>query len=116
MPPAKLTPAQKDEARALYLSDPNVSVDALAASYGVTREPMLRVLAGITRPRGGREQGTMTTERMIEMRRAGITWGQIGKQAGLSPSGVQRRVQRWEKRHEGAVPGADRDAADQAGS
>ena len=89
-----LTPSQREEARALYLSDPNVSVDALAASYGVARATMLRVLAGITRRRGARERGNLTTAQMIEMRDEGITLFQIAKQAGISESAVCRRIQK----------------------
>ena len=92
-----LTPSQREEARALYLSDPNVSVDALAASYGVVESTMLRVLDGITRRPGGRIKGTLTTEQMIELRDAGVTYFQIGKQAGLTESGVFRRIQRAEQ-------------------
>lgn len=91
---SRLTDAQKAEARRLYLSDPNLSVDAVAASYGVGRSVMLRVLDGITRPRGKREQGTLTTKQMIEMRDQGITLFQIGKQAGLTESAVHYRIKR----------------------
>lgn len=93
---ARLTPAQKAEARRLYQSDPRLGVDALAASYGVGRTVMLRVLDGITRPRGGQEKAKMTTAQMIQMRDAGITLAQIGKQAGITESGVLKRIQRHE--------------------
>lgn len=96
MPAARLTPSQREEARALYLSDPRLSVDALAASYGVGRTVMLDVLVGITRPRGGRPKSTMSTTTMIEMRDNGITLEQIGRQAGLTKSGVSRRISRAE--------------------
>lgn len=93
---SRLTPSQRAEARALYLSDPRLSVNAVAASYGVGRTVMLRVLNGITRPTGRPRKTTMTTERMIQMRDAGITLAKIGEQAGISESGVFRRIQRHE--------------------
>jgi hypothetical protein len=90
-----LSDAEKAAARKLYLSDPALSVDAVAASYGVTRQVMLRVLRGITRPSGGRQIATkLTTKQMIDMRNKGITLFEIGKQAGLTESGVYRRIQR----------------------
>lgn len=91
---APLSPAERLAARRLYLSDPRVSVAILAASYGVSVGTMHKVLNGVTRTAGRRRKGTMTTERMIEMRDAGITLAQIGKQAGLTESGVLRRIQR----------------------
>lgn len=92
----RLSPAERTAARRLYQRDPRVSVDTLAASYGVGRTVMLRVLDGVTRAPGRPKKGTMTTERMIEMRDAGITLAKIGEQAGLSESGVLRRIQRHE--------------------
>lgn len=90
---SRLSAPQKDEARRLYRTHPELSVDALAASYGVGRTVMLRVLDGITRRPGRREQkANLTTAQMIVMRDAGITLAQIGKQAGLSESGVLKRI------------------------
>jgi ABC-type uncharacterized transport system ATPase subunit len=95
---ARLTPAQREEARRLYLSDERLSVDAVAASYGVGRTVMLDVLKGVTRPKGGRPRTSMSTETMIEMRDNGITLEQIGRQAGITRSGVLRRIQRAEEK------------------
>lgn len=89
----RLSPSQKAEARELYSTHPELTVDALAASYGVGRTVMLRALEGVTRPRGRREQKAgLTTGQMVQMREAGITLYQIAKQAGLSESGVLKRV------------------------
>lgn len=89
----RLSESQRDEARRLYSEYPEMSVDALAASYGVGRTVMLRVLDGITRRPGRREvKANLTTAQMIQMRDAGITLAQIGKQAGLSESGVLKRI------------------------
>ncbi len=94
---SRLSDSQRDEARRLYLGSPDLSVDTLAASYGVGRTVMLRVLDGITRPRGRRETGRLTTAQMIALRDAGVTLYEIGKQAGLTESGVSRRISRHEK-------------------
>lgn len=95
--PARLSPAQQEEARTLYQSDPRLSVDTLAASYGVGRTVMLRVLDGVTRPPGRRNKSSTRTETMIRMRDEGLTYEQIGRQVGLTPSGVFRRIERHER-------------------
>lgn len=97
MPPSLLSAAEKAEARRLYLEHPELSVDALAGSYGVTRQVMLRVLHGITRPRGGRDKTTVSAETMIQMRDKGMTLGEIGREVGLTESGVYRRIKKYEK-------------------
>lgn len=97
MPPSRLTPADEAEARRRYTSDPNLSVDALAADYGVARSSMLRVLGDLTRAPGARPKTTTSTETMIRMRDAGMSLEQIGKQVGLSKSGVFRRIQAHER-------------------
>ncbi len=90
---SRLTPAQRVEARRLYQEHPDLSVDALAASYKVGRTVMLRVLDGITRRPGRRHKPTaLTTQQMIEMRDAGFTLAEIGRQAGLSESGTLKRL------------------------
>lgn len=94
----RLSASQRAEARALYLSDPALSVDAVAARYGVGRSVMLNVLKGITRPKGGRLKSSMSTDTMIRMRDDGVTYYQIAKQAGLSESGVFRRIERHQEK------------------
>lgn len=93
-----LSASQRAEARRLYLSDPTLSVDAVAGRYGVSRSVMLNVLKGVTRPKGGRPKSSMSTRTMIRMRDAGVTLAQIGKQAGLTESGVCRRIKRHEQK------------------
>lgn len=92
----RLSPAQKAEARKTYLSDPDLSVAALAASYGVGMTVMLRVLNGITRPRGQRPKATMSSEQMVKLWNNGIglTLFEIGRMAGISESAVHRRIKK----------------------
>ncbi|MGY1914048.1 hypothetical protein [Blastococcus sp. SYSU DS0973] len=94
MPPARLTPEQKEIARQLYQQDTSLTVEAVARMFDVPKTVMLRALAGATRPRGGLVKSTLSTETMIEMRDAGMTLAQIGNQAGLTESGVYRRIQK----------------------
>lgn len=89
-----LSKRQKQEARAAYLADVSLSVEALAGRYGVSRSQMLRALAGITRPRGGVERSRLTTEQMRRLSDAGLSLEQIGRQAGITKSGVSRRLAR----------------------
>ncbi len=84
--------ADKALARYRYLSDPNASVQVLADEFGVSRSVMLRALSGVTRKPGGIERSRLTTAQMRTMRDGGLTLYQIGKQAGLSESGVWRRL------------------------
>lgn len=87
-----MTPAEKALAREEYLADPTVSVQELADEFGVSRSAMLRALQGVTRRPGGVERSRLTTEQMQAMRDAGFTLHQIGFHAGLTESGVWRRL------------------------
>jgi hypothetical protein len=98
MPAARLTPAQKDDARRAYQNDPSLTTRDLAAVYGVSLTTMLNVLKGVTRPVGGQTKTTTSTETMIRMRDKGMTLAQIGKQVGLTESGVYRRIKNYEAR------------------
>lgn len=89
-----LSKRQKQEARDAYLADASLSVEALAGRYGVSRSQMLRTLEGITRPRGGVERSRLTTEQMRRLVDAGLTLEEVGRQAGLTKSGVSRRLSR----------------------
>jgi hypothetical protein len=89
-----LSKRQKQEARDAYLADVSLSVEALATRYGVSRTQMLRTLAGITRKAGGVERSRLTTEQMRALADAGLTLEQIGRQAGITKSGVSRRLAR----------------------
>jgi ABC-type transport system involved in cytochrome c biogenesis ATPase subunit len=93
---SRLSTAQRVEARNFYVTHPDVSVDAMARAYGVGRSVMLRVLAGVTRPAGGRYRTTVTTEVMRRMRDEGLSLAQIGRQVGLSEAAVSRRVRKQE--------------------
>lgn len=99
---SRLSDAQKAAARRAYLRDPNLGINALAASYGIGQTAMRRVLKGITRPRYGRPRTEMTTEQMIRLHEEdGITLYDIGKLAGISESGVSRRISRHRANGEG---------------
>lgn len=89
--PTKLTETERDEARRLYLSDKSTSVDDLCDRFGVSRATMLRYLAGITRPRGGRER-PIPTAYMRRLRDEGLTYSAIAGRVGLSTAGVQYRL------------------------
>ena len=95
--PARLTPAQREEARALYLADTSLSVDAVAARYGVGHSVMQRALADIARSPGAWRRVSMTTAKMIRLRDKGVTLEEIGRQAGISKSGVSVRIRRYEE-------------------
>lgn len=86
---------ERAEARAAYLADRSLSVEALAGRYEVSRTQMLRALSGITRPRGGVVRASLTPRQMQEMWVAGLTLDQIGRQAGLTRSGVSRAITRY---------------------
>lgn len=93
----RLSARQRAAARKRYLDHPELSVETLAGVYGVGYTTMYRVLADVTRPAGGRKKGTLSTEQMTRMYRVdGLTLSEIGKQAGLTVSGVLRRIQRAE--------------------
>lgn len=89
-----MTAQQKAQARADYEADASVSVQQLADEYGVSRTAMLRALSGITRPRGGIVTAQLSTSQMRAMADAGLTLGEIAKQAGITRSGVSRRLSR----------------------
>lgn len=90
--PAKLTEEERDAARRQYLTDKSCTVDDLAALYSVSRATMLRVLSGITRPRGGRMK-PIPTSQLVRMRDTeGMTYAAIGARVGLSTAGVQYRL------------------------
>lgn len=90
-----MTEMEKAQARADYVADPSVSYRELAAEYGVSDSTMLRALAGITRPRGGVVRARLSTEKMLRMRRDGLTLSEIARQAGITESGVSRRLTRF---------------------
>lgn len=87
-----MSTADKALARYRYLSDPNASVQVLAEEFGVSRSAMLRALSGVTRRPGGVVKSRLSTNQMRKMREGGLTLYEIGKQAGLSESGVWRRL------------------------
>lgn len=89
---APMTRAEKQLARFEYVSDPGLSVQALADEFGVSRSVMLRALRGVTRPPGGVVKSRLSTEQMRAMRDMGFTLYEIGKEAGLTESGVWRRL------------------------
>lgn len=92
----RLNASQKAEARETYLSNPDLSVAALAASYGVGMTVMLRVLTGITRPRGQRPKSRLTSEQMVKLwsKGTGLTLFEIGRMAGISESAVHHRIRK----------------------
>ena len=93
----RLSASQKAAARLTYQEQPELSVETLAGVYGVGYTVMYRVLRGVMRPAGGRKKGKLSTEQMTRMYRVdGLTLSEIGKQAGLTVSGVLRRIQRAE--------------------
>lgn len=87
-----MTEAQKAQARKDYKADPSVSYRELAAEYGVSESAMLRALAGITRPRGGIVRSKLSTDQMMRMYDSGLTMSEIARQAGITESGVSRRL------------------------
>jgi hypothetical protein len=89
--PPRLSPDQRAQARADYLSTPGITVDQLAERYGVGRTVMLRNLAGITRPAGGRRKPVATSE-LVSLTRQGYTVRQVAERTGLSPAGVSLRL------------------------
>lgn len=89
-----MTDKEKAQARADYLADPSVSVQQLADEYGVSRSAMLRALRGVTRPKGGQVKARLSTSQMWELRARGLTMFQIARQAGITESGVSRRLNR----------------------
>lgn len=93
-----MTATDKERARRDYVEDPSVSYRELADEYGVSASVMLRALAGITRPRGGVVKATLTTQQMMRLRDAGLTMSQIARQAGITESGVSRRLSSYGNR------------------
>jgi hypothetical protein len=89
--PPLLNSDQQAAARARYLSDPSLSVEDVAAEFGVGRTVMLRYLAGFTRPQGGRRK-PVPTSRIRSLKRQGLTADQIGARVGLSRAGVYVRL------------------------
>jgi hypothetical protein len=87
-----MTVKEKEQARRDYLADATVSVERLAAEYGVTYAAMQRALAPVARRRGGRERATITTEQMRRLADAGLSLSQIAKQAGITKSQVSKRL------------------------
>lgn len=90
----RMTAKEKERARADYVADPAVSYRTLAAEYGVSESQMLRALAGVQRPRGGVVRAQLSTDRMLKMRDSGLTLQEIARQAGITVSGVSRRLTR----------------------
>lgn len=91
----RMTDAQKEQARKDYLADPSATYRTLAAEYGVSETAMQRALAGVMRPRGGKVRARLTTEQMLKMHHAGLTLKEIGRQAGITESGVSIRLTRY---------------------
>ena len=91
---ARLTPEEQQAARDFYTRNPALSVAAVADTFGVGYTVMHAVLADVTRAAGGRPRTPMTTEEMIRLRDEGKTLAQVGELAGISESGVLRRIQR----------------------
>lgn len=91
-----MTADEKEQAKRDYLADPGSSYRSLAAEYGVSESVMRRALAGVARPHGGVVKARLSTDGMWQMRRAGLTLGQIARQAGITESGVWRRLNRNE--------------------
>lgn len=89
--PPLLSPSQQAAALRRYLSDEALSVDDVAAEYGVGRTVMLRYLAGFTRPQGGRRK-PVPTSRIRSLRRQGVPVDQIAERVGLSRAGVYVRL------------------------
>lgn len=87
-----MTKAEIEQARADYAADPCASHRTLAAEYGVSESAMLRALRGVVRPRGGVVRATLSTEKMLQMHRDGLTMTEIGRQAGITESAVSRRL------------------------
>lgn len=94
-----MSEAEKAQARADYAADPSVSYRVLAAEYGVSDSTMLRALAGITRPAGGVVRAQLSTEKMLRMHQSGLTLKEIARQAGITESGVSRRLTRAAERN-----------------
>lgn len=93
----RMTNSQKEQARRDYLADPAATYRGLAAEYGVSETAMQRALAPVTRPRGGVVRATLSTEKMWRMWRVdGLTLSEIGRQAGITESGVSRRLKNYE--------------------
>lgn len=88
-----LTDAQRAEVRSYYVAHTEATVDQLAAAYGVSRATMIRALRGVARRQGARP-APVSTARLRQMHEAGVSMAQIGKQVGLSESGVWRRLNR----------------------
>jgi len=92
-----LSARQRAAARKRYQEHPELSVETLAGIYGVGYTTMHRVLRGVMREAGGRKKATLSTEQMTRMYRVdGLTLREIGRQAGITDSGVLRRIQRAE--------------------
>lgn len=90
-----LTREQKERFRSEYLADPQVTYRSLAAKYGVSESAMQRALAPVMRPQGGPVRASLTTATMQRMYYTeGLTLSEIARQAGITESGVSRRLSR----------------------
>lgn len=87
-----MTVREKQQAREDYLADPSVSVQQLADEYGVSRSAMLRALQGVTRAPGGTVKSRLSVDEMRRLRDGGFTLSYISQQAGITESGVWRRL------------------------
>jgi len=95
-----LTEQEKRQARHDYVTDPSASYRSLAAEYGVSESAMLRVLRPVVRERGGVVRATLSTEKMLQMHRDGLTMSEIGRQAGITESAVSRRLASYNRNRE----------------
>lgn len=94
----RMTKAEKEQARKDYLADPSATYRKLAAEYGVSEGAMQRALATVMRPRGGVVRASLPVEKMWRMWRVdGLTLAEIGRQAGITESGVSRRLKNYEQ-------------------
>lgn len=93
----RMTKAEKEQARRDYLADPSATYRRLAAEYGVSEGAMQRALAPVSRRPGGVVRASLSTEQMWRMWRVdGLTLAEIGRQAGITESGVSRRLAKYE--------------------
>jgi DNA-binding NarL/FixJ family response regulator len=90
----RMSEKEKEQARRDYLADESVTYRQLAAEYGVSESQMLRTLAPVARGKG-RPKASLTTEQMLRMRESGLTLYEIARQAGITESGVHRRLSRY---------------------
>lgn len=90
-----LTDEEIMEVRARYQGDRSLSAARLADEYGVSKSVMLRAIRGVQRSPGGKPRVDVDTDSLRRMYYdEGMTLAQIGRQKGLSESGVWRRIHR----------------------